>query len=194
MSEKKSLVSLDSIANSVNSACTKTAIGPENWNSPNCGDIGLAIQSNGTWTFKGSTIQRLALIKLFSTVLYREKNGSTYLKTPYEKIVVAVADAAFIAVALEIKGEGKSQTLQFRTNVDEMVEAGPKHPLRFQIDPMTGAIKPYLSIRSNLEALLTREVTRQLLNLVDDDLFPGIWSGGRFFKIPSLVPNDMHCS
>lgn len=186
MSDKKALISLDGIAHSLTATGKKSTHGPEKWNPPLCGDIGLAIQPNGSWTFQGSLIQRPSLIKLFSKVLYREENGSTYLKTPYEKVIVSVADAAFIAVALEIIGEGHSQKLLFRTNVDELFPAGTEHPLRFQINPITGAIKPYLSIRYRLEALLTRDVTRQLLNLIEEGSLLGIWSGGVFFEIPFL--------
>lgn len=185
MSDKKSCTSLDGITNSLRAAGSKTAMDPEKWNPPYCGDIDLAIHSNGTWTYQGSPILRPALIKLFSTVLYKEENGSTYLKTPYEKVVISVADVAFIAVAMDIEGEGQKQTLLFKTNVDERIPAGSMHPLRFQVNAKTGAIKPYLYIRYGLEALLTRDVTRQLLDLIEDDSSLAIWSGGLCFKIPS---------
>jgi hypothetical protein len=163
----------------------------EQWNPPYCGDIGLRIRSDGTWLYRDSPIARPALVKLFAGVLRRDADGRHYLVTPVEKIDVAVDDAPFLAVEMEVRGSGPSQTLIFRTNVDDIVEAGPAHPLRFAIEPGSSGLKPYLLVRGRLEALATRALAYDMAGLaVEEAGGPGLWSGGRLFAIPEAPPAD----
>jgi hypothetical protein len=156
----------------------------EKWNPPYCGDIGMAIRADGVWLYQGSPIGRKPLVKLFSTVLRRDADGRHYLVTPVEKVDVAVADAPFLAVEMEVRGEGAAQTLTFRTNVDDVVTAGPDHPLRFVVEEPSGGLKPYLLVRGRLEALVTRAVYYDLVELaVENGDTPGVWSGGVFFPL-----------
>ncbi|MBA4131460.1 MAG: DUF1285 domain-containing protein [Hyphomicrobium sp.] len=156
----------------------------ETWNPPYCGDIGLEIKADGTWCYRGSPINRPALVRLFASVLRKDVDGKTYLVTPDERVDVAVADAPFLAVEMELTGHPPHQELVFRTNVDDVVPCGPAHPLRFAVDEKTGAIKPYLRVRGRLEALVTRALTHELLNLAVDTEPVGIRSGGILFLIP----------
>jgi hypothetical protein len=158
----------------------------ERWNPPYCGDIGLRIRSDGVWLYRDSPIARPALVKLFAGVLRRDADGHHYLVTPAEKVDVAVGDAPFLAVEMEVRGSGTYQVLIFRTNVDDIVTAGPEHPLRFAIEPETGGLKPYLLVRGRLEALVTRALAYDLVELtVDhDERGLGLWSGGVFFPMP----------
>lgn len=161
----------------------------ERWNPPYCGDIGLKIARDGTWFYQGSPIGRKPMVKLFARVLRRDEDGRHYLVTPVEKVDVAVEDAPFLAVEMEAQGSGPEQSLIFRTNVDDVVRCGPKHPLRFARQP-DGGIKPYLLVRGRLEALLTRARYLELVELAEPgplssgrDL--GIWSDGAFFALPT---------
>ena len=164
----------------------------ENWNPPYCGDIGLEINADGTWCYHGSPINRPSLVKLFSSVLRKDADGKTYLVTPDERIDVAVADAPFLAVEMELSGHPPHQEVIFRTNVDDVVPCGPAHPLRFAVDEQTGAIKPYVRVRGRLEALVTRAMTHELLNLAVDTEPVGVRSGGVLFLIPDASgPSDM---
>ena len=43
--------------------------------------------------------------------------------TPAEKIDVEVEDAPFLAVEMAVEGSGETQTLTFRTNVDDVVDS-----------------------------------------------------------------------
>jgi len=160
----------------------------DRWNPPYCGDIGLAIKADGSWTYRDSPINRPALVKLFARVLRKEDDGRTYLVTPVEKIDVAVADAPFLAVEMETQGEGRVQTLTFRTNVDDIVVAGPRHPVSFAIEPVTGGLKPYLLVRGRLTALLSRPLTFDLADLLqpesDTSNALGLWSNGAYFPVP----------
>ncbi len=159
----------------------------ERWNPPYCGDIGLEILRDGSWQYQGSPIRRPAMVKLFARVLRRDADGRTYLVTPAEKIDIAVADAPFIAVEMQVQGEGQTQSLVFRTNVDDVVQCGLEHPLRFAVDGAGGAFKPYVHVRGRLEALISRAVVYDLVALAwpgPDKGPPGIWSGGAFFPLP----------
>jgi len=44
----------------------------ERWNPPFCGDIDMRIAADGTWFYQKTPIGRLALVKLFASVLKRE--------------------------------------------------------------------------------------------------------------------------
>jgi hypothetical protein len=97
---------------------------------------------------------------------------------------VAVDDAPFLAVEMAVEGEGPAQALTFRTNVDDVVRCGPGHPLRFEVEAGSQGLKPYLLVRGRLEALVTRAVYYDLVELAvmrGDDL--GLWSGGAFFVL-----------
>jgi hypothetical protein len=87
---------------------------------------------------------------------------------------------------MEARGGGPAQTLIFRTNVDDIVTAGPDHPLRFAAEPDTGGLKPYLLVRGRLEALLTRALSYDLVELAsqEEGRGLGLWSGGTFFPFP----------
>ena len=160
----------------------------ERWDPPHCGDIGLKIRADGVWLYRESPILRPELVKLFAGVLRGDADGRHYLVTPAEKIEVAVEDAPFLAVEMEVANSGRGQTLFFRTNVDDIVAVGPEHPLRFAVEEKTQGLKPYILVRGRLEALVTRALNYELIDLAledcscDGDL--GIWSGGGFFALP----------
>jgi len=160
----------------------------ETWDPPYCGDIGIKIRGNGVWIYGGTPIGRMPLVKLFASVLRKDADGRHYLVTPIEKVDVDVADAPFLAVEMEVRGSAREQTLVFRTNVDDVVEAGPAHPLRFEIEPGSQGLKPYLLVRGRLEALVTRAVYYDLVELaVGEDDGLGLWSGGAFFVMPAAA-------
>ena len=160
----------------------------DQWNPPYCGDIGMAIRRDGLWTYQGSPIGRKPLVKLFSRVLRKDLDGRHYLVTPVEKIDVAIEDAPFLAVEMEVLGTGPQQLLTFRTNVDDAVRCGPQHPLRFVVEAGSGGLKPYLLVRGRLEALVTRAVYYDLVELAVTGTIAGrdvlgVWSGGQFWEM-----------
>lgn len=157
----------------------------ERWNPPYCGEIDMRIAADGTWHYRGSPIGREALVRLFASILRREPDGRHVLVTPVERVGIAVDDAPFVAVAMVVEGEGPARRLTFRTNVGDIVEAGPEHPLRFATDPATGGFKPYLLVRGGLEALATRTLALDLAEMgVPESRRPGVWSNGAFFPFP----------
>lgn len=157
----------------------------DKWNPPYCGDIGMKIRADGAWMYQNSPIGRLPLVKLFASVLRKDEDGKHYLVTPVEKIDVDVEDAPFLAVEMEVRGSGPSQALVFRTNVDDIVEAGPAHPLRFALQEGSEGLKPYVHVRGRLEALVTRALYYDLVELAVEEEGQGfgLWSGGGFFRL-----------
>lgn len=148
-----------------------------------CEDIGLRIARDGTWFYQGGPINRKPLVKLFASVLRREDDGF-YLVTPVEKVPIEVEGEPFIAVEMSREGEGRDQRLTFRTNVDDVVAAGPEHPIRFRDEP-GGGHAPFVEVRDGLRAQLARPVYYELTELaVETDRGTGVWSGGAFFPFP----------
>ncbi|MGJ8571276.1 MAG: DUF1285 domain-containing protein [Hoeflea sp.] len=164
----------------------------EHWNPPYCGDIDMEIRADGTWFYMGTPIGRPALVRLFSTVLRRDEDEKTYLVTPVEKIGIRVADAPFLAVEMTVSEDEGEQVLTFRTNVGDVVRAGPDNPLRFVITGQTDQLKPYLLVRGRLEALVNRAVTYDLLALgeeieIDGEAMYAIRSSGEVFPVMPMA-------
>ena len=161
------------------------------WNPPYCGEIDMRIRQDGVWLYQNSPIGRLPLVKLFASVMKRE--GDRYfLVTPVEKVGITVEDAPFLAVEMEMRGEGPERALRFRTNVDDWVSCDAEHGLRFETEADTGGLKPYLHVRAGLWAKVTRALFYDLVELgeerdVDGARMFGVSSGGAFFP---LAPAD----
>jgi hypothetical protein len=159
------------------------------WNPPFCGDIDMRIAADGTWHYQKTPIGRPALVKLFASILKRE--GDRYfLVTPVEKCGIMVDDAPFLAVELRagVDTAGYGQTIRFRTNVDDWVVCGRDHPLRFRPEPGTGGLKPYLHVRHNLWAKVTRALFYDLVDLGEERAVAGmamfgVASAGEFYPM-----------
>lgn len=165
-----------------------------------CGDLPFLIRRDATWLYRGSPIGRKSMICLFASVLKRDEEGGYLLETPAERGRIEVEDAPFLAVSLDWRGESRSQVLAFRTNVDEVVTAGPDHPLRIGHDLLTCEPRPYIHVRDGqgafpVEARISRAVYYELAALAEPGLcfgrkVFGVWSQGMFFSlgdIPSRV-------
>ena len=162
----------------------------ERWNPDYCGEMDLVIKGDGSWWHEGSRITRKGLVELFASVLRKDADGRTYLVTPVEKLGIRVERAPFIAIRVDAKGEGEAQRLFFTTNLDDVVEAGPDHPIRVETDPGTLEPDPYVLVRGRLEAAINRPVFYELVELaVEHDGALGVWAGGAFFP---LGPEGAH--
>ena len=155
----------------------------EQWNPSHCGDSEMRIARDGTWYHQGSPIGRTEMVRLFSTILRREADGGYVLVTPGEKLDIAVEDAPFIAVEVKSEGEGTARILAFRLNTGDLVIADAEHGLRFEA--RDDGPHPYLHVRGGMDALVARPVYYELANLAlaEDDVSPGLWSGGTFFPM-----------
>jgi hypothetical protein len=163
----------------------------ELWNPPFCGDLDMRIATDGTWFYLNTPIGRPALVKLFASVLKRE--GEKYfLVTPVEKCGIRVDDAPFLAVELQVEQDSTGPVLNFRTNVDDWVACGPQHALRFEPEAGTGGLKPYLHVRRDLWAKVTRTLFFDLVERgeereIDGKTMFGVRSMGVFF---AMAPAD----
>jgi len=156
------------------------------WNPPFCGDLDMRIASDGTWFYMGTPIGRPALVRLFSTILKRE-DGKHFLVTPVEKVGIRVDDAPFLAVEMLKENSESGRLLRFRTNVDDWVSCDATHRLRFEA-AADGGLTPYLHVRADLWAKVTRAIYYDLVDIgeervVDGHPMFGIASGGDFFAM-----------
>jgi hypothetical protein len=154
------------------------------WNPPFCGDIDMRIAQDGTWYYMNSPIGRKPLMRLFASVLRYDADGKYYLVTPVEKCGIRVDDAPFVAIRMEFTGGGEQQIITFETNADDVVTLDAQHPLRVADEEGTGGLKPYILVRSNLEALVSRALFYDLVacGTVVDGWF-GVWSSGQFWRM-----------
>ena len=147
----------------------------------------MRIGADGTWFYQKTPIGRSALVKLFASVLKRE-GDKYFLVTPVEKVGIVVDDAPFLAVEMNTSADKAGRVLRFRTNVDDWISAGPGHTLRFEPQPKTGGLKPYVHVRRDLWAKVTRALFYDLVALgeecdVDGKTMFGVFSQGEFFAM-----------
>jgi hypothetical protein len=155
------------------------------WNPPFCGDLDMRIATDGIWYYMGTPIGRPALVRLFSTILKRE-GDKHFLVTPVEKVGIRVDDAPFMAVEMQKEG-GAHRVLRFRTNVDDWVTCDSAHRLRFE-QADDGGLTPYLHVRADLWAKVTRALYYDLVDMgeermVDGQPMFGVESAGEFFAM-----------
>lgn len=153
----------------------------EHWAPERTGDSRMRIAADGLWYHDGSPISRPAMVRAFSGLLVRDEDGTHHLLSPFEKLAITVEDAAFIATDMA----ERDGALAFRLNTDELVVAGPEHPLIARGDAETPAL--YIEVRNGLEARLNRSTYEQLaehaLSLGDD--WTVISQGARFSLLPA---------
>ena len=165
----------------------------ERWNPAYCGEIDMRIAADGTWHYMGTPINRPALVKLFSTVLRKDPERYV-LVTPVERVGIEVEDVPFLAVEMAVEGDGKSRQIAFRTNVDDLVQVGPEHPLRFDRDADDG-VRPYVKVRGELWARVTRALALDLIAMgeekdVEGVATFGVRASGKFFHIAPVSTLD----
>ena len=165
-----------------------------------CGDLPFVIKRDGSWLYRGTPINRKELVCLFAGVLKREADASFWLETPAERGRIEVEDAPFVAVEMDWTGQDRDQVLSFRTNIDQIVTAGPEHAIRVAHDLLTCEPTPYLHVRPGvgaapIEARIGRAVYYELVALavpgvVQGRRVLGVWSQGRFFSLGDLPPGE----
>jgi uncharacterized protein len=194
MAKEGQTVGLEGITGTLKTATRKGPPPVDLWNPPYCGEIDMRIAADGTWFYQKTPIGRPALVKLFASVLKRE--GDRYfLVTPVEKCGIIVDEAPFLAVELAVEAAARpelSRVLRFRTNVDDWVTCGSDNVLRFDPEPATDGLKPFLHVRRGLWAKVTRALFYDLVELgeereVGGTRMFGVASGPEFFV---MAPAD----
>jgi uncharacterized protein len=131
----------------------------EGWAPQQAGESHMRIAADGTWFHEGGVIRREAMVRAFAGLLRREADGQHWLVTPFEKLSIEVEDAAFIAVDC-VRAD---DALAFRLNTDDIVIAGPDHPVRAAGTAEEPAL--YLHVRRGCEAWLNRSTWAQLAEI-----------------------------
>lgn len=150
----------------------------EQWRPRVSGDSLMEIRGDGRWFHDGGEIRRPAMIRAFSSLLWRDAQGQHWLVTPHERQAIAVEDAAFQATDVA----ARDGALAFRLNTDEVVVAGPDHPLVARGSAETPAL--YLAVRHGTEARINRSTWLQLVELADADLTVAS-QGACFLLVPA---------
>jgi len=135
----------------------------ETWSPAHTGESHMRITADGTWFHEGGRINRPAMVRAFSALLTKDGSGQHWLVTPAEKLSIAVDDAAFLATDMEVRQDTAGRpVIAFRLNTDDLVIAGPDHPLRAAGTAETPAY--YLTVRHGTEARLNRSTYGQLID------------------------------
>ena len=153
----------------------------ETWKPKNLGAIDIKIYRDGTWVHEGGEIKRKELVQLFSTILVKEENRY-FLVTPVQKLRIEVEDAPFVAVSFQVRGEPPETDIIFETNVGDLVVLNKEHIL------WVAEGKPYIHVRSGLNAILTRNAFYQLIDYgveKNDQLI--IYSSGSSFSLGPIT-------
>lgn len=159
------------------------------WNPAHCGDIGLAIRRDGTWTQDGVRFTREKLVRLFSTILRKDPDGY-FLVTPHEKVVIRVEDAPFVGVRVDCTRIDGEPAILVTTNVGDVTHVCAEHPLRVAVDPGTGQPAAYVMVRNGLEARLARPPWYELVAAAKEDPATGdmmVQSGGVAFSLGAAL-------
>lgn len=157
------------------------------WNPSYCGKIDIRIARNGTWFHEGTPIGRSSLVRLFSSILKKEGNRF-FLITPVEKMEITVEDAPLFAIDFSCEHIDGQQVLIFYTTTEDIITAGPEHPLRMAHNSHTNEPSPYIMVRNGLEARIDRKSFYRLVEigehqLVGDTSWFGVSSQGAFFPL-----------
>ena len=172
--------SLDTLAQAISERRTPPV---DRWDPPLCGHSGMRIAADGRWFHYEAPIARPAMVRLFSTVLRREPDGSHVLVTPHEKLTIEVETTAFRALAMTQEGEREARRIAVELDSGDAVILGPEHTLR--VIAGENGPSPRIAVRHGLEALLARPLYYELaeLALAEGHDPPGIWSDGCFFAL-----------
>jgi hypothetical protein len=159
----------------------------DKWDPQHCGHSRMRIARDGTWYHDGTPIHRPAMVRLFSTVLWREPDGRHMLVTPFEKLEIDVEATAFRAIGMTSESEGRTRSVAFQLDTGDALILDAEHPLTV-VDSGQGP-SPRILVRHGLEAELTRPVYYELAEIALAEAHdpPGIWSNGSFFALDSAA-------
>lgn len=185
-------ISLDNIAKKVSKTKVKNINNPDisGWNPDFSGEMDMRIAVDGRWYHEGSEINREALVRTFASILRLENDECYYLVTPVEKFRIQVDDAPFVVVDMITDGVAENQKLTFITNVGDLILVGSECPITVIMDTK-GNPRPYVIVRHNLKALISRNIFYQLVDLgeeitKDNVTKFGVWCSGEFFELGTL--------
>ena len=155
----------------------------DRWDPSHCGNSDMRIARDGTWYYRGTPIERPAMVRLFATVLRREGDGSHVLVTPAEKLSIEVESTAFRATQMTMSGSGEERRIGLTLDSGDALIVGAAHPL--SVTETAEGPSPRVAVRFGLEAELARSLSYELAEaaLAEGHSPPGVWSDGHFFPL-----------
>ncbi|XQW84986.1 DUF1285 domain-containing protein [Thalassotalea piscium] len=154
-------MSLNKLSEQLNTSSNKKLPPVELWDPPYCGEIDLVIKADGSWFYNGTIFKRLALVKLFASVLKRE-GDDYYLVTPVEKVKITVEDAPFLLTQWHWL-DATETTIAASTNLDDQFEINQEHPI-----VVNDKGELYVTVRRNLSAKVHRNVYYQWVDMAKE--------------------------
>jgi len=133
------------------------------WCPEKTGHMDLRIDREGRWLHEGAEIKRPAMVKLFSSILRRE-GDNYFLVTPVEKWQITVDIAPFYMVYARRELRDSVQVIRLISSTDDEILLDDDHPLIIERAAENGAIAPLVTVRDNLQAVLSRSVYYQLID------------------------------
>ena len=153
------------------------------WTPPTTRHVDIRIDRRGEWFYQGSRIQRPEMVRLFSSVLLLEEDQYA-LVTPVERLYIEVEDVPFVAGSHQVVSQNGIDYHVFESNVGERVIVNELHPRTVRDTPGAEGVVPYLTIRDNLQARLTRaDYYRVAEYCVEYHGRLGVWSAEQFFPL-----------
>lgn len=133
----------------------------ERWDPPLSGDIDIVIDEQGRWFHEGGEIERLALVKLFASILRCEADCQHYLVTPVEKWRIQVEDTPLLIVDFEETVRDGRPALLLEQNLGRRQWLDAEHPLVLEV--YRGLEIPRQLLSRGLSARLNRSTYYQLV-------------------------------
>lgn len=134
----------------------------ELWDPPFCGKIDILIKKDGSWLYNKSKIKRLSLVKLFASILKKEKDDY-FLVTPVEKVQIGVEKAPYVITQWQWLKESKSPTMQLTTNLGDKFTLDSEHPLTIGANDELQVV-----VRQNLTATIHRNIFYQWIEIANE--------------------------
>ena len=133
----------------------------EQWHPKLCQSMDMVINANGQWLHNGEVIKRHKLVVLFAKILIKQAEDY-YLVTPSEKLLITVEDAPFIITDFEVEAANSAeQVIWLVSNIGDRVALSTAYPLVVKGQTQ----RPYISFWRGLDALISRSVYYQLVEL-----------------------------
>ena len=144
------------------------------------------IDRHGTWRYRGSVIEREAMVRLFAGMLH--KRGEHYvLQTPEQVLRVRVDDAPFLITDMELSADGAElRRIWMITDLGERFMLCREHPLFLREDRGRGEVRVYQRVRDGMPALVHRNVFYRMAEMAEIDGesgMAGVRSDGAFFAL-----------
>lgn len=133
------------------------------WDPPLSGDIDIRIDSAGRWWHEGSQIKRDSIVRVFASILRREKDDEYYLVTPGEKWRIQVDVLPLMVNDIDMHEDDASMvTFEATLNTGKKVLVDADHGLF--LEPAQDNIAA-VRLEHGLSALFSRSAWYRLVEM-----------------------------